>query len=192
MRTPRVPSSPSPLLHLVCRQQSATPFDVLTAPLCGPLRPRFAQQHRHGSCANKVNRLQGPWICFQHRPHAFHRFTSSARPYDSVQRPLMGAERLLSFLTPKEIWSRRSQSATGSGFSNWRRGLFRRKIKEEVPENTMSSTYLGGSENSIMGRHLQHKPNDMVLRCTEFDQDGEGPSHSRRKEWNSHLYLQAT
>ncbi|KAF8477342.1 hypothetical protein BDZ91DRAFT_647794 [Kalaharituber pfeilii] len=37
----------------------------------------------------------------------------------------------------------------------------------------MSSRYLDtGTENSILGRHLLHKPNDMVLRCTEFDQDG--------------------
>lgn len=182
MRTPRAPSSPSPLLHLVCRQQPTTTFELLTASSCSPLRPQLAQQDRYAPYANEDSRLHVPWICFHRRPHTFRRFSSSTRQYENVQRPPIETERLLTFLTPKEIWSRRGQP--GTGFSNWRRGLFGRKMKEEVPEKTTSSTYLGGTENSIVGRHLLHKPNDMVLRCTEFDQDGERPSHCLRKAWS--------
>jgi len=166
MRAPRVPPSSYSLLHLVCRHQPSNSKSVLFSRTLRPQCPRLDQQALGGSDNSHLL-----LSCSYHSPSSVRSFASAPPRCSGLQRPHIETDRFLSFLAPKELFSRRGQA--GNGLPKWRRGLFGRKVKEEPSEKTMSSTYLdSGSDNSILGRHLLHKPNDMVLRCTEFDQDG--------------------
>lgn len=162
MRAPRAPPSSSSLLYLVRQHQSKSALFSTLRPQC----PRWDQQALGGSSHSY------PLLpCSYHSPSFVRTFASASPRCSSLQRSPIETDRFLSFQTPRELLSRRGQ--TGNGPLKWRRGLFGRKVKEEPSEKTISSTYLdSGSDNSILGRHLLHKPNDMVLRCTEFDQDG--------------------
>lgn len=163
MRAARAPPSTSSLLHLVCRHQPTT---AARTHLSSAIRSQCVWRTLGGS-----NGLHQPPICLPNCPSTVRGFASSSLRCSNLPTPQSQTDRYLSFLAPREIFSRRG--TTGNSLMRWKRGLFGRKAKEEPSEKTMSETYLdSGSDNSILGRHLLHKPNDMVLRCTEFDQDG--------------------
>lgn len=165
MRAPRAPPSSSSLLHLVCRHNHGFAKSIISS---STFRPQCARSHLQ--VVGGSNCQWHPLQCSHSLPRSIRAFTSASQNYSGLQRNPPETDRPLSFLSPKEIFSRRG---SGISLTNWKRGLFGRKIREEPSEQTTSSTYLdSGSENSILGRHLLHKPNDMVLRCTEFDQDG--------------------
>lgn len=151
MRAARAPPSPS-LLTFVCRQPSGT---LNRTPKWQCLRPSG------GRITSGSSRGYAPFPCSAHAPACARFFSATS----AISGKKEGS------LWPTELFSWRQQA--GGDKVKGIRGFFGRKKSGVVEAEPISPSYLdSGTENSIVGRHLLHKPNDMVLRCTEFDQDG--------------------
>ena len=162
MRATRAPSSSS-LLHIIHRHHQST------------LR---ASVHTHTQCLWRVQSAGSPSAIAltQGARIGCRGFATSSPRHTSNGLPPPGNEPYLNLLLPKDKSSGRK--FTQSEPTKGRRGFFGLRSRSPPPPESSSPRYLdgnngvGGSE-SILGRHLGQKSNDLVLRCTEFDQDGE-------------------